>query len=86
MRLIDMSSYKINLTPVPWLGSMRPEWDERTNVLLSVLARLCSLCCTLEVSSSGSTWSTRLPHLLTTASSNALALGVDVSIESGFSH
>tara|TARA_Y100001937_G_C7084996_1_gene314924 strand:+ start:585 stop:794 length:210 start_codon:yes stop_codon:yes gene_type:complete len=27
---IRHSSYRINLTPVPWLGNMRPEWDERT--------------------------------------------------------
>ena len=27
---IRHSSYRINLTPVPWLGNMRPVRDERT--------------------------------------------------------
>ena len=30
------SSYKIRLTPVPWLADMRPVRDERTNQIVSL--------------------------------------------------
>ena len=33
MRLIDIVRTRLNLTPVPWLGSMRLRRDERTNYL-----------------------------------------------------